>query len=393
MVQSIYTKNNHWSPTHKTLVLSDEQVTEQNSETINDYFNRTLDSSAGNDTIYTFGSQFVFSGAGNDTIESMEVELLGSGAVNSLINVSAADIEAMQSGLIPRGSYLFDAIWSELSVRLGTADFGWNQAIDYFNQGNTLQVDISKTIVYSGDGDDVIDFSGSFGSVHPNTTHRLHGDAGNDLIIGGFGGDVLAGGSGNDTLNGMGGNDTIFGNQGDDVISGSHGVDWLLGGYGDDTIGGGDSDETDLLDGNWGNDVLYGEGGNDVLTGRQGIDSLFGGEGNDIFLINHITYRASDGYMMDQRDADSFDYVMDFQLGQDKIYLTNIEYAWSGGFQVVDSLPILSEFATSTQSSSPGTLLDFGFNGKVLIQNHDFGTLANWDSFVFINEVNSSDLI
>ena len=73
----------------------------------------------------------------------------------------------------------------------------------------------------------------------------LHGDAGNDYLLGG---------SGDDTLNGNDGNDT------------------LLGGAGNDTLNGGDGN--DILNGGAGNDILNGGAGNDILTGGLGVDTL-----------------------------------------------------------------------------------------------------------------------
>ncbi|WP_068075782.1 beta strand repeat-containing protein [Novosphingobium lentum] len=160
-----------------------------------------------------------------------------------------------------------------------------------------------------GAGDDFIDLSahGANGIDYAKNI-IIHGDAGNDTIIGGAGMDTIDGGDGNDTLIGYRGADTITGGTGNDVIYGDDlgfnnigGEDVLYGQAGDDTLYGGA--RFDTLDGGDGNDTLYGGLGgdtllggngndiliaddpgtaaNDLLNGGAGDDQLFGGGGND----------------------------------------------------------------------------------------------------------------
>jgi len=81
----------------------------------------------------------------------------------------------------------------------------------------------------------------------------LHGDDGNDSIVGG---------SGNDLLYGDAGIDSLSGGAGNDVVHGGNDADYLYGGVGDDVLIGGA-----------GQDWLFGDGGDDILIGSSGPSS------------------------------------------------------------------------------------------------------------------------
>ncbi|MEP7350921.1 MAG: cadherin domain-containing protein [Sphingorhabdus sp.] len=144
-------------------------------------------------------------------------------------------------------------------------------------------IDYSKSVTIHGDaGNDII-----IGGAGSDT---LYGDDGNDLIFGYRGGDTIYGGAGNDTLygddlgfNGIAGDDFLYGQAGDDILYGGARTDRLDGGDGNDTLYGGSGG--DNLFGGAGNDLLYGDddgvSGNDKLDGGSGDDQLFGGDGND----------------------------------------------------------------------------------------------------------------
>ncbi len=80
----------------------------------------------------------------------------------------------------------------------------------------------------------------------------------------------------------------------------------------------------DLLRGLSGNDLLLGLGGDDTLKGGQGYDLLLGGSGND--LLEGGTGRnilqggaSADSFILDR--TDSFDLILDFQIGEDQFIL------------------------------------------------------------------------
>ncbi|MBW1775830.1 MAG: calcium-binding protein, partial [Deltaproteobacteria bacterium] len=70
----------------------------------------------------------------------------------------------------------------------------------------------------------------------------IHGDQGNDQLLGGTGNDWLFGDNGNDVMDGGPGNDVLVGGRGNDTILGDEGNDLLVGGRGDDTLDGGSGD-------------------------------------------------------------------------------------------------------------------------------------------------------
>ncbi|MCA9242256.1 MAG: calcium-binding protein, partial [Planctomycetales bacterium] len=189
----------------------------------------------------------------------------------------------------------------------------------------------------------------------------LQGGAGDDTAVGGTGNDTLTGGTGHDILLGdhalidrdlpanqqftsiftatadAGGADTMHGDDGDDFLLGQQAGDSLYGGAGDDDITGGHNvlhgdDSGDLIDGGseadvvlgdnglitrqlingqtnqWqrhpapfadvirevqryddidfiqGNDTIVGQAGDDILHGQRGNDTIDGGEGDDEIL-------------------------------------------------------------------------------------------------------------
>jgi Ca2+-binding RTX toxin-like protein len=122
----------------------------------------------------------------------------------------------------------------------------------------------------------------------------LHGNLGDDHIVGSHSAEILLGGQGSDTIIGAGGMDTLVGNLGDDTIQGT-GRLWGEGGndllvstpldptYGDELDGG---DGSDTLQGAAGADTLAGGTGNDSLTDSGGdANWLDGGSGDDMLEL------------------------------------------------------------------------------------------------------------
>lgn len=163
----------------------------------------------------------------------------------------------------------------------------------------------SKIYVYGRGGNDTINM------YNTRLNAVFFGEAGDDILTGGYGNDLLIGGSGNDRINGgvVGGNDEIWGDDfdpivdgaslatrsiasqtgtgndqintfgGEDTVYGQGGADIINSGNGADYLNGGPGD--DQLDGQGGNDRIYGGGGVDVLSGSDGNDVVAGNAGND----------------------------------------------------------------------------------------------------------------
>jgi uncharacterized repeat protein (TIGR01451 family) len=143
---------------------------------------------------------------------------------------------------------------------------------------------------------------GSGGSI-PNQKIPIFGTSGNDNLVGTFDPDTIYGLTGNDTISGIGESDTIYGNQDDDFINGNQSNDLIIGGKGND-----------LLLGGKGNDRIYGDIGNDTLIGGLGQDILVGGPDPDTFVLPTKAALVNDSLA---------DTILDFQVGNDKIGLTD----------------------------------------------------------------------
>lgn len=143
-----------------------------------------------------------------------------------------------------------------------------------------------------GDGDDVIDASGTHGDwtltyadvssgilYDKEASAYVRSSSGDDRItgyaprtmVGSRYGDEIVGDDQSETIEGGDGSDLIRGHEGRDRISGGSGDDRLFGGRDADEISGGD-----------GNDMLYGRWGADLLRGDAGFDRMNGGYGLDV---------------------------------------------------------------------------------------------------------------
>ncbi len=179
----------------------------------------------------------------------------------------------------------------------------------------------SKIIVNGGLANDTVTVTKTGSGAAFAKTIEVHGDGGNDVLLGSSLNELLNGGIGDDTLTAGQGNDTIIGGAGNDRLIESGDVNFVLtnssmtglgtdvvsglefavltGGAGANTIdasgasfsmvlNGGDGNDVllgssvnDTLNGGSGNDLLYGLGGRDSLDGSDGSDSLDGGASND----------------------------------------------------------------------------------------------------------------
>ncbi|MFN5822237.1 MAG: right-handed parallel beta-helix repeat-containing protein [Novosphingobium sp.] len=167
---------------------------------------------------------------------------------------------------------------------------------------------------------------------------EIHGNGGNDKIVGNAFGAKMLGGLGNDKYDVKGMGDLVqedagagvdwvdswidyvlpdnvehlalkvgglkgMGNALGNQIFGSDGIDQLYGLGGNDT-----------LDGGAGNDILNGGDGDDYIVGGAGIDKVWGGAGIDYFAFgNDVVGQVGN------------DEVMDFVRGVDKLDLTAID--------------------------------------------------------------------
>lgn len=220
----------------------------------------------------------------------------------------------------------------------------WQSAIEYSvlgvpaDNGSTTTTAPTNTstlladpVVNGTDGDDVL-------VADASKKVEIHGNGGNDKIVGNAFGAKMLGGAGDDSYDVKGAGDSV-------QEDASHGVDWVnswidfvlpdnvenlvmkgagLRGSGnllDNRLEG--SDGVDQLFGLAGNDILLGGAGNDALDGGDGNDTLNGGAGNDkVWGGAGIDYFAFGSDVVRQAGSDE---VMDFARGIDKLDLSGID--------------------------------------------------------------------
>ena len=142
----------------------------------------------------------------------------------------------------------------------------------------------------AGNDEVYLDGRNGTGPFNPEASypHVVHGDRGNDVLVGstledildgGAAHDRLRGGAGNDDILSEGGDDRMWGQDGKDFLSGLDGDDYVIAGGGHDKIKGDEGD--DHLEGSRGDDRIVGGRGNDHLDGDSGIDICYPGGGKD----------------------------------------------------------------------------------------------------------------
>jgi Ca2+-binding RTX toxin-like protein len=168
----------------------------------------------------------------------------------------------------------------------------------YGNGGDDVLVAVNEdesTQMFGGDGNDSLALSIDFKAP----SGEIHGDDGDDFIVGGFFDDTLYGGEGNDMIFGARGHDTIYGGRGSDKIYGFIKP----------------ADKPDSAD------DLFGDAGKDHIRGSAGADKIHGGSGSDTLTGNS----GSDTFYFETKlDADkNVDKITDFDAGKDTLALSD----------------------------------------------------------------------
>jgi Ca2+-binding RTX toxin-like protein len=99
-------------------------------------------------------------------------------------------------------------------------------------------------------------------------------DASTGIFVGTDSSEKIKGTKGDDLINAKDGNDKIRAGNGNDIVLGGDGKDNINGASGDDALLGGSGD-----------DKLKGASGDDDITGGLGHDMMWGGGGNDTFFF------------------------------------------------------------------------------------------------------------
>jgi Ca2+-binding RTX toxin-like protein len=317
----------------------------------------------GDDTIIgNAGKDWIFGNWGNDTIKG------GGGA--DYIN-----------GEMGRDTVLYGDSTEGVEVNLAHA----------YGKGGTAEGDIILGV------EDVVGSAYNDKLIGNWDDNRLEGGGGSDILKGGGGYDVLVGGLGDDVLqiddvygqaHGGEGIDTLVLNSemgmrvdlkqeyfqpihtghrphphryqatGIENVAGSEHADEITGNDLANLLNGrGGHDE---LSGGKGNDLLFGETGNDTLHGGTGLDTLNGGAGQDTFVFKDTT----ESMMI----VTPMDVIQDFQKGQDKIDLSQMDYA-AGDFLIVNNQEIdgvdYSYFGVDTNHNGELDILEFAVAVKM----------------------------
>lgn len=231
----------------------------------------SIEGGNGNDSIYGgAGNDILLGGDGDDLLDTgigNDVMDGGSGNDTYLLDIGGTD-RIFESGGgfdVAQLSYVASTKITAVERRVNDLELSYGEAaqltisnyfgnasfcIEKFSFADGVSWDdttIKARVMTIGTGDaDLI--TGLYDS-----TNRIFGFDGNDILYGGSKDDQLDGGNGDDSLYGYAGNNTLTGGMGNDSIYSGAGNDSLLGGHGDD-----------LLDAGTGNDVMDGGSGNDT---------------------------------------------------------------------------------------------------------------------------------
>jgi Ca2+-binding RTX toxin-like protein len=267
------------------------------------------------------------------------------------------------------GDHIFAGGGDDFIKGGGGADFlSGGEGIDtasYADSGEAVKVNLETNANKGGtaEGDFLIGVENVLGTKFGDkltgnwADNMLDGGGGDDVLKGGGGADTLKGGTGNDVFQIDGLQDKVYGGADIDTLAFTDGASgkwvdldggWVRPSWGpgmfmpphtfvydvENVLGTADHDR---LHGDGAANKLWGGGGGDDLRGRGGNDMLDGGSGGD--FINgganaDILWGGADGdrFVFKQHvdsifggGTASMDVVMDFQKGQDKIDLTEME--------------------------------------------------------------------
>ncbi len=171
------------------------------------------------------------------------------------------------------------------------------------NGNNNIVGTDDDDIITAGNGNNVIaGLAGSDSITVGNGNNTISDGDGNDTITAGNGINAINVGNGNDTVTVGNNNNTIVAGNGNDAVTAGNGANHITVGDGSDTITVGNGSNTIVAGsgsdtihaGNGGNSITAGAGndvitsgnGNDTINGGGGSDHISAGGGNDIVTYN-----------------------------------------------------------------------------------------------------------
>ncbi|SMO93958.1 Calx-beta domain-containing protein [Paracoccus laeviglucosivorans] len=289
---------------------------------------------AGNDLLIgAGGNDLLAGGAGNDTLNGgagRDQLIGGTGNDTYLADASDIIIETANGGIdrVASSETIRLAEFVENLVLTGTGNInGTGNSLANILQGNAgrnvLTGGYGNDTYILGAGDTAVErVTAGYDTVQSNVSQVLGANIEALQLLGiananGTGNALanrLIGNSGNNVLDGMAGNDVLLGGLGNDALRGGDGADILQGGAGADLLSGGNG--ADNLQGGAGRDNLQGGMGSDTLVGGTEADVLTGGADRDVFVFN----MAAESRLGLGRDR-----IADFQVGVDDIDLRGMD--------------------------------------------------------------------
>ncbi len=318
----------------------------------------------GTDSLNSIDEASLTGSSGNDSINASTftgpVTLRGGAGNDSLLGGTGSDVLDGGEGKDTLKGGLGD---DTLTGDAGIDSLDGGSGTDWLRETVSFNVTItnSKIVGFGKDQFVSIECFDLTGDAHDNLFDASQYTLGSVILHGNGGNDTLLGGSRNDTIDGGIGNDLVTGNDGSDQIDGGLGTDLLrqasaqnqtvsntqYQGLGTDslasieqmqlsatgrvgvkldalaasisvTLSGGDGGDT--LTGGSGSNVLNGNAGNDKLTGGKTSDILNGGVGNDSLEGNAGTDQLNGQSGNDTLRGNAGDDRMFGEAGNDKLF-------------------------------------------------------------------------
>lgn len=168
-------------------------------------------------------------------------------------------------------------------------EFGIEYNLSEVVESLTIEIDVQP----GSSGIDIPRSSIVTGIPQTQQLVEIIGSSSNDILYGSAQSELIRGRAGNDIIYGNGGNDTLAGGKGDDIIYGSL--------------------DREIIRGGAGNDLIYANGGNDYINSGAGDDLVWLGQDSATIVL---------------KTGKGFDTINNFQLGETKIKVNQVENLW-----------------------------------------------------------------
>jgi RTX calcium-binding nonapeptide repeat (4 copies) len=264
-----------------------------------------------------------------------------SAAIPAVVSAApAVHAHVIDGTLVVQGTPFADRI----TLRASATDRNQVQ-VDVGDDGTadaTFDVGTFDAIVVRGEeGDDTIKLDTANGAFTTAVPTFVHGNGGDDTLIGGSGNETFFGGRGNDSVDGNGGTDTAFLGSGDDSFT------WDPG-DGSDVVEGGSGFDTH---------VFNGSGGNEIFEAAPNF--------------GRVTFtRNLGGIVMDLNDVEALD--LNALGGTDQVTVDNL--AGTGMTNV--NVDLAAAIGGSTADGAADTVQVFGTKGDdTIAATADGGTV------------------